>query len=248
VENRNKLKKWIENDLLLFLDRTKNLFSGTLKAVILYGSWAKRTAKKDSDIDLLLVFSNINDVIKREVRELATKINTSHTLDIVTTTIEDFEKEKNPLYTAVKKEGKIIFGKCDMKIINVEPRIKYKEFFFRSKNFETNKIKMVEKIKKEYSSYSGIELCWFASKHAIQTCLAMKGCGYSSKFKVLYPLCKKHFGKNIADAFKKLFHLYIKSEYTAEIPSKEESNLALSLAKEIIKVYNIIEKELKLSN
>jgi hypothetical protein len=36
----------------------------------------------------------------------------------------------------------------------------------------------------------------------------------------------------------------VKSEYTHEIPTEEESDLALSLAKEVIRVYDMVEKEM----
>ncbi len=131
-----------------------------------------------------------------------------------------------------------------MELSPIEPQLKYREFFLRSKEFETGKIKMVEDIKKDYPSYRGIELCYVASKHAIQACLAMKGEGYSSKMSALLPLCEKYFGSQIANAFKKLFQLYIKSEYTLEIPTETESDLALNLAKEVIKVYDMMEEEI----
>jgi predicted nucleotidyltransferase len=236
--------KEIENELSKIIQIISEVFPETLKSIILYGSWAKGTAREKSDIDLLFVFSSLNDENNRRIHDLTIRIDTSHILDIVSASVEDFEKEKIPLFTAIKKEGRIVFGECNMEISNVEPKIKYREFFFRSKNFETSKIKMVEKIKEEDSFYSGIGLCYSASKHAIQASLAMKGEGYSSKIRVLLPLCEKYFGRNIADSFRKLFNLYVKSEYTLEVPTESESNLALLLAKEIIKVYEIIEKEL----
>ncbi len=235
--------KEIENELSELVDTLKKTFPQTLKAVILYGSWAKGSSKENSDIDLIALFSELEDQNKRKIHELVFESYTKHHWDFVCATVEDFEKEKVPLYTAIKKEGRIIFGECNMEPSPIEPQIKYREFFFRSKEFETSKIKMVEKIKKEHPFYGGIELCYIASKHAIQASLAMKGEGYSSKIKVLLPLCEKYFGSKIADAFKRLFQLYVKSEYGLEIPTKTESNLAITLAKEVMKVYDMIKNE-----
>ena len=236
--------KEIENELTELIDKLKKNFPHTLKAVILYGSWAKGKAGDHSDIDVLVLFSNLDDENKRKIHEIYSKIHTSHHLDLVYAKLEDFEQEKIPLYTAIKKEGKIIFGECNMEISPLEPEIKYKEFFLRSKEFETNKIRMVEEIKEKHPYYGGIELCYIASKHAIQASLAMKGHGYSSKVKELLPLCERYFGNQIADAFRKLFHLYVKSKYTSQIPTEDESNLALSLAKEVMMVYDVVEKEM----
>lgn len=225
------------------VEKLKNHFPKTLRAIILYGSWAKDTATESSDIDILALFSALDKDDKRKIHELTSAIDSEYHLDIVSATLEEFEKEKIPLYTAVKKEGKIIFGECDMKIFPESPIEKYREFFHISKDFEMGKIKMVEKIKKEHPSYSGIELCFVASKHAVQASLAMKGEGYSSKVSTLLPLCEKHFGKEIADAFRELFQLYIKSEYGFELLTEEESNLGLELAKKVMEVYKRIERE-----
>ena len=85
---------------------------------------------------------------------------------------------------------------------------------------------------------SGIaDLCFVASKHAIQAALAMKGKGYSSKIKILLPLTERYFGKAIAQAVKKLFELYIKSEYSMEFLTEEEIKLAIEYAKKIFEVY-----------
>ncbi|MEW6455477.1 MAG: HEPN domain-containing protein [Acidobacteriota bacterium] len=42
----------------------------------------------------------------------------------------------------------------------------------------------------------------------------------------------------MAQIFRKLFELYIKSEYDIEFLTEEEARLALEYAKEILKVYN----------
>lgn len=225
------------------VEKLKNHFPETLRAVILYGSWAKDTATESSDIDILVLFSVLDKDGKRKIHELTSEIDSEYHLDVVSAIIEEFEKEKIPLYTAVKKEGNIIFGECDMKISPENPIVKYREFFNISKDFEMEKIKMVEKIKKEDPFYSGIELCFVSSKHAVQASLAMKGEGYSSKVSILLPLCEKHFGKDISYAFRRLFQLYVKSEYGFEILTEEESKLGLELAKKVMEVYEMIENK-----
>lgn len=70
--------------------------------------------------------------------------------------------------------------------------------------------------------------------------MAMKGQGYSSKIAVLRPLAERYFGKEIAEAFRKLFGLYIKTEYGLEFSTNEEAKLAVEYSKEILKVYESV--------
>jgi len=65
--------------------------------------------------------------------------------------------------------------------------------------------------------------------------LAMKGLGYSSKVAVLLPLAKEHLGSDVADRFKRLFDIYIKSEYGMEFLTEDEARLAVECAKEILR-------------
>jgi len=66
----------------------------------------------------------------------------------------------------------------------------------------------------------------------------MKGVGYSSKMMILLPLTEKYFGKEMAEVFKKLFHLYIKSEYGMEFLTDEEARLAVKYVQEVLTVYS----------
>lgn len=220
-------------------DIQKNLlerFSGNLKCLILYGSWAKGTAHEDSDIDLLVILNSVDDKTRRLLYEIERDVAEDRNITLVPASVEAFQRENLPLYTAVKKEGKIIMGEIDITINPEPPRIKYAEYFEKSKEFETKKVKMAEDILKQYHSYGSADLCFVASKHAIQMALAMKGIGYSSKVAVLQPLAKENLSEDVADKFKILFELYIMSEYEIESLSQEEARLAIEYAKEILSV------------
>ncbi len=115
------------------------------------------------------------------------------------------------------------------------PEVKYAEFFEKSKETEYHKVQIAEEMLLQFPDHTGADLCFFAAKHAIQACLAMKGLGYSSKVSVLLPLVREHIGEDIAERFKKLFSLYIKSEYSPEFLSPEESAQCVSEAKEILR-------------
>ena len=217
----------------------KEEFKNNLKCIILYGSWAKGTAREDSDVDLIAVFEEVNEKTKRKLHEIIEKKSEERSVTIVPASIEDFRGEKLPLFTAVKREGIIVYGDIDLRINSRPPAEKYKEFFKKSEKFEKSKVKIAKEIFRNNPEYTPVDMCFVASKHAIQIALAMKGVGYSSKVKVLLPLAEEHLGKEIANAFRKLFNLYVKSEYKLEFLSKEEMETALKCAKRIMKVYSI---------
>lgn len=230
---------------LAFLDEIfenikKNLterFQDHLKCLIFYGSWAKGTARENSDIDLLAILSKTDKDTAKSIFDLERNMEGNNSITLVQANLEDFLKEKVPLFTAVKKEGKVIYGDIDLSINNEPPVIKYAEFFKRSCEFEWQKLRIAEDLLKE-DLISGIgDICFVASKHAIQAALAMKGEGYSSKVAVLLPLLEKHFGKYFSDPFRELFKLYVKSEYNFEFPTKDEAKITIDLAKTICNIY-----------
>lgn len=216
----------------------KNLlekFGHNLKCLILYGSWAKGIATEDSDVDLLAVFEAEHEKVRKEITELSWKEEREVTL--LTCNAEDFQKEKIPLYTAIKREGRIIWGEVDRKISPDPPAAKYEDFFRKSKEFESHKVEMAEWLLEKDFITSIPDYCFIAAKHAIQAALAMKGEGYSSKVVVLHPLVQRYFGLEIAGAFQKLFGLYRKAEYDFDSISREEAKTAIEYAREILKVY-----------
>lgn len=222
-------------------DIKKNLterFRENIRCLILYGSWAKGLAREDSDIDLLVVFEAMNKETGKVIHEIESHIDGERNITIVPTNLEDFRKERLPLFTAVKREGKVIYGDVDLSINPGSPKIKYSEFFKRSFEFESQKVKIAEELLEKDLASGVADLCFVASKHAIQAALAMKGVGYSSKMMILLPLTEKYFGKEMAEAFKKLFHLYIKSEYGMEFLTDEEARLAVKYAQEVLTVYS----------
>jgi len=219
----------------------KGTFGENLKSLILYGSWATGRAKDDSDIDLMAVFEKVD----RDTRELINKsvknVRSEKLFAVEPAPFEDFQKETVPFYTAAKREGIVIFGDADLAISTESPSAKYAEFFKRSAEFEGHKVKIAEDIFKERPSYDVADLCYIASKHAIQAALAMKGVGYSSKVAVLLPLAEEYLGKETADAFRRVFELYVKSEYKMESLEHEEKKLALEYAKRVMEVYSTLQ-------
>lgn len=207
--------------------------------MILYGSWAKGTASTDSDIDLLALFARVTKETGKSIYDIARSSDTDRSITIIPASLEAFQKEKLPIYTAVKREGKIIYGEADLSM-NPEPAtVKYSDFFRNSHRFESQKIRIAKELLEEDFTSGIAELCFVASKHAIQVALAMKGQGYSSKISVLLPLAESYLGGEIASVFRSLFGLYIKSEYGMESLTDEESRLAIEYANKVMGVYGL---------
>ena len=222
-------------------DTLLDKFRDSLHCLILYGSWAKGTAREDSDIDVLAIFSTLGKETGKSLFDVERRIR-GRNVTLVPSSLEDFQKEKIPLFTAAKREGKIIYGDVDRSINPEPPELKYSEFFKRSRQFESQKVRIAEELL-EKDLLSGVsDFCYVASKHAIQAALAMKGEGYSSKVVVLAPLTEKYFGREIETAFKNLFKLYVKSEYLMDFLSAEEARTAIDYAEKILKVYDLTER------
>lgn len=219
--------------------RLTERFGDTIRALIIYGSWAKGIGRKDSDVDLITVFETMNKETGKVIYEIESRIDGERNITIVPTNVEDFRKERIPLFTAVKKEGKVIYGEVDLSISPEPPEVKYAEFFKRSHEFESQKVGIAEELLKKGLNSGVADLCFVASKHAIQAALAMRGEGYSSKVAALLPLAEKNFGKEIAELFQKLFHLYIKLEYRLEFLTEEETKLVIKYAKEVLTIYTL---------
>ena len=221
----------IQTTLEKIRDKLVEKFGTRLKCLLLYGSWATGTAREDSDIDLLAVLNEKDPAAGKTIADLSWVDNRE--ISLVVCTEDEFRSEKIPLYTAVKREGKIVWGDID-RAFNPEPtEVKYADFFRKSEEFESRKLEMGKKLLEE-DYLSGIpEVCFVAAKHALQAALAMKAEGYSSKVAVLLPLVREHFGQEIAEKFKKLSDLHSRTEFSLESVSRVEAKEAVHLAEKV---------------
>ena len=221
----------IQTTLEKIRDKLIERFGTRLKCLLLYGSWATGTAREDSDIDLLAVLSEKDPAAGKSTADLSWVDDRE--ISLVVCTEDEFRKEKVPLYTAVKLQGKIVWGNIDRALNSEPPEVKYVEFFRKSKDFESRKLEMAEKLLEE-DYLSGIpEVCFVAAKHALQAALAMKGEGYSSKVTILFPLVHTHFGHQIAETFRKLSDMYTRADFSLESVSREEAEEAIRLAEKV---------------
>jgi len=102
-EIRKKIKKYISE------------ISGVCRVdkVVLFGSYAKGTPKKDSDIDLAIFSREINDANRREFISLFLKHILKYKLDIqpLAFNIKDYESNSNDFISEIKRTGILLFQK-----------------------------------------------------------------------------------------------------------------------------------------
>lgn len=161
-----KIDKRIQRYLKVIKRDFRKKFKDNICAIILYGSWIKGRASKDSDIDLLIIFKGKN--LTEQTHRLVENLDLERHISLISTSLREFKKESLPLYTAVKKEGRIIYGKVDLTLNLKPPQIKYKDFFKQSENFERQKVETAEYLMKKGMSSGVSEFCYVASKYTVQ--------------------------------------------------------------------------------
>jgi uncharacterized protein len=85
------------------------LYGNRLKSVILYGSWARKQANQDSDIDLTIVLTG-EVIASREIDRLInviTDINLKYDvlLSVYPVSEKDYDSLNSPLLLNIRKEG-----------------------------------------------------------------------------------------------------------------------------------------------
>lgn len=99
----------IENILQELKKELKNLYSGRLKKLILYGSYARNEAWKDSDIDIVVLLDGEvlpGKEIERMI-DIITDLNLKHNvlLSVYPTSEKALQKIKSPLLLNIQREG-----------------------------------------------------------------------------------------------------------------------------------------------
>ena len=79
--------------------------------VILFGSYARGNANKDSDVDLVLI-KNTNDNFQTRLKKVRLLISTTTPVDVFVFTPKEFKEgtKTNPLLSEIERTGKIIYG------------------------------------------------------------------------------------------------------------------------------------------
>ena len=102
--------------LIQYVNRIHEIYGSELKAVILYGSYARGDYKADSDIDIMILLDLSDIDIKQYRHELSGEtfdFNMDHDLDIkpIAKSQQHFQNwvDVYPFYANVKKEGVKLF-------------------------------------------------------------------------------------------------------------------------------------------
>jgi len=83
--------------------------------IILFGSRARGDADRDSDIDLLVLFSEVADPNKRTAELYASLAGFARPMDIVVSTTSRFERYRNvvnTVYWPASREGKVLYERA----------------------------------------------------------------------------------------------------------------------------------------
>jgi len=97
-------ERGIEDTIIKYIDEVSRHYE--IEAIIVFGSYAKGTNNEDSDIDIALIFKNLeNDVIDEELNlmRLRRKIDTRIEPHIIK--LEDYQKVSNPFIQEIIETG-----------------------------------------------------------------------------------------------------------------------------------------------
>lgn len=93
------------------------VYGNKLKTVILYGSFARGTETKDSDVDIMVLVDGSTDELRRyddKLSEVSTDIALKYlkVFSIIDVSYQEFVdwKEISPFYKNVSKEGVVLYA------------------------------------------------------------------------------------------------------------------------------------------
>ncbi|WP_176226699.1 nucleotidyltransferase domain-containing protein [Candidatus Hakubella thermalkaliphila] len=110
LEKLSLLKTEERNAVLEFADLLRERFGFLIKELILFGSKARGESDQESDIDILIVLTNLSWEIKKSISELAAEENLKHNV-LISTIRYDAATWESPLIKAspfgksIREEG-----------------------------------------------------------------------------------------------------------------------------------------------
>jgi len=187
-----------------FVSELKNSFGEKILGVYLFGSRAKGQATPESDIDILVVYSGINE---GELLEKASDISFNHVLkggrliETVAMSREEFEQAlgSSPFLWEVLKFGKPVFTTLS----GTEWNLDFKDYLNLAEEYLNYAIDALKENKLRLSIDSGYNACELLAKALIistQNPLASSHGGVVGQFGKLFVLTQEgpeHLGRNL---------------------------------------------------
>jgi predicted nucleotidyltransferase len=100
-----------------FAAAVRERFGDQIRAVVLYGSVARGEARRDSDIDLLVMVDRYDDLLRRDIVGLAYDLDGNRDFDTLTMPlvrsaeqIHRWEKSHSFLWEDIVTQGVILYG------------------------------------------------------------------------------------------------------------------------------------------
>lgn len=107
-----------------FVEKLLEKFGEQVLAVILFGSRARGDATDESDMDLFIIMSEVDNATKREIRFLATEIWLEHGIFLSTSIVskahwQQMQEIETGLYGNINDDGIILFQRFRLNELNV---------------------------------------------------------------------------------------------------------------------------------
>lgn len=103
------MKRAIDPVIREFKNKIRNIYGSKLKAVILYGSWARNTATDDSDIDLMVVLAGRIRAGREVDRMTGISVDIDQKYQVLTSIVpvsqNEYARSMSPLLINVRREG-----------------------------------------------------------------------------------------------------------------------------------------------
>jgi len=108
--NEETVPDRIKPSVAQFAQRVRTCFGGRVKAVRLYGSWARGEARIDSDIDVAVIVDRRDPALIRQVSDIASEVSLESDQFISPLVIEEKVhkrgvSENYPLHLAIERDG-----------------------------------------------------------------------------------------------------------------------------------------------
>lgn len=107
----------LPSQLEVYIEEIKRIYGSALKAIILYGSYARGDFRADSDIDIMILVDRTDMELKEYRHQLSAAtydFNELHGLDVrpIAKSSEHFKKweASYPFYSNIKNEGVVLYG------------------------------------------------------------------------------------------------------------------------------------------